>query len=104
MLYHPRIDTKDKNRNRKLYFYNEEGRGFFDEINDIYEKDIIYSKNFMRFFSTSMVLKLNNSEEKRYLLVFEFSDYNLELFDLKTGEFSTEDLFDVFRLAGRSKV
>ena len=104
LLYHPRIDTKDKNRNRKLYFYNEEGRGFFDEINDIYEKDIIYSKNFMRFFSTSMVLKLNNSEEKRYLLVFEFSDYNLELFDLKTGEFSTEDLFDVFRLAGRSKV
>ena len=104
LVYEPRMDTKDKNQKRKLYFYNEEGRDLFDEINDIYERDIIYSKNFMRFYSTSMVLKLNNSEEKRYLLTFEFSDYNLELIDLKTGEFSTEDLFDVFRLAGRSKV
>ena len=104
LVYEPRMDTKDKNQKRKLYFYNEEGRGLFDEINDIYEKDIIYSKNFMRCYSTSLVLKLNNSEEKRYLITFEYSDYNLELYDLKTGEFSTEDLFDVFRLSGRSKV
>ena len=88
------IDIKH-NSERKLYFYNEEGRGLFDEINDISEKNIEYEKNFVRLFSTSMALKFNESEEYRFFLNFENCDRNLEMYDLKTGEISSDNIFTI---------
>lgn len=66
VFYAPHHFIKNKNQERRLYFFNEEGRGVFNEIDDIYEKIIKYQKSFIRLFSTSTLLKLNNSEEKRY--------------------------------------
>ena len=102
--YAPSSFYIEKTSKRKLYFYNEKGRGIFDEINDIYKKEINYDKKFTRQFSTSLLLKLNNSEEKRYVLSLENAENNLEFFDIKTGEYSTDDIFDVFDIAGRTKV
>ena len=104
VLYCPHFYYNTKTKERKLYFFNEEGRGLFNEIDDIYQKNIKFQKGFMRQFSTSTLLKMNNSEEKRYFLNFECSDENLEFFDIKTGEISTDNLFDVFLIAGHYKV
>ena len=84
-----------KTNKRKFYFYNEEGRGLFDEINDIYEKSIKTHKKLIRFFSSSIILKTNNSEKYRYFLNFEMDKYNLEFMDLKTGEFTYDNLFEI---------
>ena len=91
-------DTLDINKSkmRKLYFYNEEGRGLFNEINDTYERIISYDKTFVRGLSTSMILKLNNSDEHRFYLNFENINNNLEMYDIKTGEFSSDSIFDIF--------
>ena len=89
-----------KNKKRKLYFYNVEGRGTFNEINDEYEKDIELNKNSIRYLSTSIALKPNNSDEYSYLLNFESHNYNFELFNIKTGESSEDYLFDVFQING----
>ena len=85
-----------KHNKRKFYFYNEEGRGIFDEINDKYENVIESNKNVVRYFSTSLFLKSNNSDEYRYYLNFESQDFNLELLDLKTGELTTDYIYEVF--------
>ena len=95
-IYEIDMNLISQNRDRKLYFYNEEGRGFFDVINDKYEKNIELGRKLNRFISTSMVLKLNNSEEYRYFINFENSRFNLELIDLKTGESSGEQTSHLF--------
>ena len=84
-------------KKRKLYFYNEEGRGIFDEINDKYEKIIKYYKEFVRFYSTSMALKVNNSEKYEYFLNFETYNFNIEFFDFKAQEIYNDKLTDIFR-------
>ena len=84
-------------KKRKFYFYNEEGRGLFDKINDIYEKTIELDKKVHRSFSTSMALKLNYYYSNyRFFLNFEGYDNNLEFFNLNTGELSVDNIFDVF--------
>ena len=71
-------DYSSKNQvKRKLFFYNEEGRGFFDELNDESEKIVGINKYYMRGISSSIALKLNDSEEYRYLLNFESYNNNL---------------------------
>ena len=84
-----------KNYKRKFYFYNEEGRGFFDEINDGYEKSIKLDKKIIRFFSTSIALTLNEDEKNRYFLNFETVKFSIELLDTKTGDFTYEYLFEL---------
>ena len=86
------------NSERKLYFYNEEGRGLFDELNDVYEKKIEYEKKFVRLYSTSIFIKLNDSEGYRYFLNFENCFRNLEMYDLKTGEISYDNIFSIGEL------
>ena len=77
---------------RKLYFYNEDGRGLFNEINDKYEKIIENRRAYNREISSSIVIKSNNYEE--YLLNFENYNNNLELIDIKTGEIFIDNLFN----------
>jgi hypothetical protein len=36
--------TIAKNKKRKLFFFNKEGRGLFDEVNDVYEKLVTLPK------------------------------------------------------------
>jgi len=80
---------------RKLYFFNEEGRGFFDKINDKYEKNIkINDKNY-RVVPTSIAIKADNNTEYGFLLNFEFIKGNLELINLKTQEITVSSLFDL---------
>ena len=86
--------TENKIFKRKFYFYNDEGRGLFDEINDKYENIAELHRAYMRFYSSAMAIKLNNSEEYRYLLNFENYNNNLELIDIKTGEISIDDIFN----------
>jgi len=80
---------------RKLYFFNEEERGFFDEINDRYEKNIkINDKNY-RIMSTFIAIKADNNTEYSFLLNFEFMEGNLELINLKTQEITISSLFNL---------
>ena len=84
-------------KKRKFYFYNTEGRGLFDEMNDIYEKTSELDKKVHRSFSTSMALKLNYYYENfRFFLNFESYDKNLEFYDLNKGEFSVDNIFNIF--------
>ena len=92
----------DKNRKRKFYFFNEEGRGLFDKINDIYEKANELNKKFYRFLSTSIALKAKDSNEYRYFLNFENFELNLEFLDIKTGEIDFDFIFDIFETNGIS--
>ena len=55
-----------KTNYRKLYFLNEEGRGLFEEINDISEKKVKFSKPSKRLFSFSNIFKSN--EKYRFYL------------------------------------
>ena len=43
---------------RKLYFFNEEGRGYFDEINDKYEKKIMLNNTIIEQCLLQLQLKL----------------------------------------------
>ena len=79
---------------RKLFFYNEEGRGLFDEINDKFEINIVNRRAFSRGISSSIALKVNNSEEYRYLFNFENYNNNIELIDINTGEIFIDNLFN----------
>ena len=87
-----------KNKKRKFYFFNEEGRGLFDEINDSYEKVVELEKNLIRGLSVSTFLKLNNSDEYRFHLNYENYENILELYDLKTGEITADFAYDIFQL------
>ena len=80
---------------RKLYFFNEEGRGYFDEINDKYEKNIIMNNANYRAMPTSIAIKADNDTEYSFLLNFEFFEGNLELINLKTQEITISSLFDL---------
>ena len=55
---------------RKLYFFNEEGRGYFDEINDKYEINIMMNNTNYRGMSTFIVIKADNDTEYSFLLNF----------------------------------
>ena len=87
-----------KTNQRRFYFYNEEGRGLFDEINDNYEKLVKFDKKHTRFFSSAISLKSIDSEKFRYFLNLESFNYNLELLDVKTGEYSYDNIFEIFEL------
>ena len=58
-----------KSVRKKLFFYNEEGRGLFDEINDIHEKHCEYPRAYLRLLSSSIALKV--TEEYRYLQILK---------------------------------
>ena len=83
-----------KNNKRKLYFYDEEGRGYFDKKNDIYEKAIETRQKNIRYISTSIPLK-DNYYKYNYFLNFESYDGNLEFYNLITGEISTEKELEI---------
>ena len=83
-----------KSVRKKLFFYNEEGRGLFDEINDIYENHCEYPRAYLRLLSSSIALKVNNSEEYRYLLNFENMNNNFDFIDIKTGEIQIDNIFN----------
>ena len=84
----------DKKVKRVFYFYNEEGRGSFDPLNDKYEKFVEYNRFYMRYISTSIALKSENDGEFRYLLNFENYNNNLDFIDIKTGELYLDNIYD----------
>ena len=84
-----------KNKFRKFYFYDKDGRGFFDVLNDEFERTINIRKKATRFLSTSIALKNKTSDEYSYLLNLEGMDYNLEFMNLKTFEVTKDNFFDV---------
>ena len=86
------FNSISKNRKRKLYFYNEEGRGLFNEINDKYEKIIETRKKSVRYISTSIAL------QNEYFLNFESYESNLELYNIKTGEISVGKELEIANL------
>ena len=81
---------------RYLYFLNEEGRGLFDELNNIQEKEIVLEKEYFRYISCSVAIKINNDKFYSYLLNFEYLEGNLELINLKTGEISINNIFSLY--------
>jgi len=89
------LGSDTQSTKRKFYFYNDEGRGFFDEINDIYESYAISRRAYKRAFSSSIVLKVKNSEKYGYLLNFENFHNNLEIIDIKTGEIYLDSFFNL---------
>ena len=90
---------------RKLYFFDDEGRGLFDDINDIYEKNIILNKNYSRYFSISTAIKINNENEYKFLLNFEYYLGTFEIINLKTGETTINiSKFSVLIIGDKSKI
>ena len=89
-----------KNKIRKLYFFDNDGRGLFDKLNDEFEKTISIRVKSTRYFSTSIALKDTHTGEYNYFLNLEGMDYNLEFIDLKTFEASKEGFFDVTAFYG----
>ena len=83
-----------KTRYRKFYFLNEEGRGLFNQLTDISEKNITLDKGVIRLFSSSIIFKSNENEKYRYFLNFESNKFNLELLDLETEEVSFYSIKD----------
>jgi hypothetical protein len=57
---------------RKNYFFDDEGRDLFDNINDKYEKTVTFNKNYARCISISTAIKINNDNEYKFLLNFEY--------------------------------
>ena len=51
---------------RKLFFYNEDGRGIFDVINDKYETNVENIRGYSRNISSSIAIKVNNSENSNF--------------------------------------
>ena len=80
---------------RQLFFYNNEGRGCFDEVNDVYNKLVNLEKEYFRFFSTSVAIKVNDEDKYKYLLNFEYYEGNMELINLQTGEISFKNFFSL---------
>ena len=87
-----------KSVRRKVFFYNQEGRGLFDEINDEYEKHASSRKGYFRFISSSIAIKTNISDEYQYFLNFENYNNNLELINIKTGEIFIDNLLNLLWL------
>jgi hypothetical protein len=83
---------------RKVFFYNEEGRGLFDEINDKIEMNVENKRGYLRKISSSLLIKINNSEEYKYLFNFENNNNNFELINIKTGDIIIDNLFNFFFL------
>ena len=88
----------EKTNQRKFYFLNEEGRGLFDEINDISEKSILLSERRIRLFSSSIVFKSNENNKYRYFLNFESYNFNFEFLDIETGELTVDNYDEIFDL------
>ena len=76
----------ESNEYRKIYFFDDEGRGLFDSINNKYEKIITLNKKYFRYLSISTAIKVNNDTEYTFLLNFEYYQGYLELINLRTGE------------------
>ena len=97
----PHIRTRkmaEKTNKRRFYFFNEEGRGLFNPINDDYERLAEFEKKNTRILSTGIGLKTNGTEGYRYYLNFENFNYNMELYDLKTGKISYDNIFEIAEL------
>ncbi len=94
------MTTLGRSAKRKLFGLDKEGRGFFDPINDEYEKVIELDKKFFRYISTSIVLKLNDSDEYGYFLSYENSYNNLDFINLKTGDVNSDYIYDVLSIEG----
>ena len=80
-------------------FLNEEGRGLFDEINNISKKSIALNKRGIRLFSSSMVFKSNENKKYRYYLNFESYNFNFELLDIETGGLSLDSLIEMIGIS-----
>ena len=88
------LNCKQKERN--VYFFDKEGRGIFDSINDISNKKISYDDSYYRFISTSISVNVNNNDSDKYLLNFEYLTGNLELINLKTGKNSIKNIKNIY--------
>ena len=82
----------DTNKNRKIYFFDDEERGLINSINDEYEKTIVLNEAYCRLISTSNAIKINNDNEYTFFLNFENNQEYLELIKLRTGESTCEKL------------
>ena len=67
----------------------------FNEINDKYYKLVNLDKEYFRFFSTSVAIRVNNEDKYEYLLNFEYYERNMELINIKTGEISEKNIFSL---------
>ena len=100
LSFEPSTLSYFKNKIRKFYFYDKDGRGLFNEVEDEFERTINTRKKSTRFLSTSIALKNIYSGEYNYLLNLEGMDYNMEFIDLKTFEITKESFFDVSSFYG----
>ena len=82
----------DYSEYRNIFFFDDEGRGLFDNINDKYEKNITFNKKYSRHISISTAIKINNDNEYKFLLNFEYFQGNFELINLKTGESTIQNI------------
>ena len=98
--YTPEASSYSKKKFRKFYFFDKDGRGYFNVLNDEYEKTINIRRKSTRYFSTSIALKNKSNDEYSFFLNLEGMDYNLEFMDLKTFELTSDDLFDVSSFYG----
>jgi hypothetical protein len=76
-----KFEAVTKSNKRKMHFYNEEGRGFFDEINDIYEKSFNIGRPMSKAFSVSTAIRDKDSGKYKLYLSIENYDYNLVIMD-----------------------
>ena len=100
LSFDPISSSYIKNKFRKFYFFDKDGRGYFNILNDEYERTVNVRKKSTRYFSTSIALKNKSNDEYSFLLNLEGMDYNLEFMDLKTFELTMDDLFDVSSFYG----
>ena len=100
--FFPTFIFYEKNKYRKLYFFDNEGRGLFNKLNDEFERTINTRKKTSRLFSTSISLKNIYSGKYNYFLNLESMDYNLEFIDLETFEVTKENFFDVSSFYGNA--
>ena len=82
----------NNNKYRKIYFFDDEGRGLINSINHEYEKTIVLNEAYCGFISTSNAIKINNDNEYTFLLNFENNQGYLELINLRTAESTCEKL------------
>ena len=72
---------------------NEEGRGLFDEINDISKKIFKFIKQQVRLFS--LLISFKSNEKYRYFLNLESNNINIELLDIKNEEIDSSNLLEL---------
>ena len=80
---------------RKMFFLNEEGRGFFNDITDIYEKNFNIRKPIQKLFSVSTAIRDKDSEKYKFYLSIENYNYNLIIMDLDKGKITVGNFLEL---------